>query len=501
VGLVCAVFFIILSVSGVLLMHYDSFGFNNVVVSGNFLPDKYFQLAAHKRSIQAINATTNGVLFIGTDYGLYRSRDAGKTWTQLEQGMFNQNIHVLAIDPKDNDVLYAGTSGGIFKTEDGGDHWNDWFDAASGLTNSEVNDLVIHPTGSEILFAATEGGLFISEDAGESWELMFGGEGLAKEMPVKLVRLSSVNSRDIYIASENGMYRSNHEEKRWTPVWASQVSNVLSMVSLKTDPEFFYIGTSKGLFKSFNRGRNWVKDKVLTAVPSLLVNPKDITSLTLTTGKKIFVSQDGGDTWKPVKTHPTHASSSGLSINLIFQIQAPSPVLLAGTTSGLFLSRDGDDHWEEAELSNSVKNTSSNVREMDLVKLITEIHTGRFFGNYFMLLVDLATLGLIVLVISGIRLGLNRNNKKRLKKSASASEDKEEILINVQETTEDLYNESTEIHDMIEHISTHLEKCKSIYMTKEKKEIEEIDRHITILDKKMHQLIRRIGEFEKYTEN
>jgi photosystem II stability/assembly factor-like uncharacterized protein len=501
VGLVCAAFFIILSVSGVLLMHYDSFGFNNVVVSGNFLPDKYFQLAAHKRSIQAINATKSGTLFIGTDYGLYRSRDAGKTWAQLEQGLFNQNIHALAIDPKDNNILYAGTSGGIFKTEDGGDHWTDWFDAASGLTNGEVNDLVIHPTDSEILFAATQGGLFHSDDAGESWELLFDGEGVAKEMPVKLVRLSSVDPRDIYIASEDKIYRGNHEKKRWVPVWASQVSNVLSMVSLKTDPEFFYIGTQKGLFKSFNRGRNWVKDKTIKAVPSLLVNPKDITNLTLTTGNKIFVSQDGGDTWQPLKTHPTQASSSGQSINLIFQTQTPSPVLLVGTDSGLLLSRDGGNLWVETELSNSVKNTSSNVREMDLVKLITEIHTGRFFGNYFMLLVDLATLGLILLVVSGFRLGLNRNKKIQLNKSAAASEDKEEILINVQETTNDLYDESTEIHDMIEHISTHLEKCKNIYMTKEKKEIEEIDKHITILDKKMHQLIRRIGEFEKYSEN
>jgi photosystem II stability/assembly factor-like uncharacterized protein len=498
VGLVCAAFFVVLSISGVLLMHYDTFGFNNVVVSGNFLPDKYFQLAANKRSIQAITATKSGTLFVGTDYGLYRSNDAGKTWTQLEQGMFNQNIHVIAIDPKDEDILYAGTSGGVFKTEDGGDHWTDWFDAASGLTNGEVNDLVIHPADSEILFAATEGGLFHSDDAGESWELLFDGEGVAKEMSVQLVRLSSVDPRDIYIASEHGMYRSNNDEKRWVPVWASQIANVLSMVSLKTDPEFFYIGTRKGLFKSFNRGRNWVQDKTIKAVPSLLVNPKDITNLTVAAGKKILVSQDGGDTWQPLKTHPAKAA---LSIARIFQTQSPSPVLLAGTASGLFLSRDGGGHWEEPELSNSVKNASANVREMDLVKLITEIHTGRFFGNYFMLLVDLATLGLIVLVISGIRLVLNRNKIRRQKNMPPVSEDEEELLINVQETAGDLYTESTEIHDMIEHISNHLEKCKTIYMTKEKKEIAEIDRHITTLDKKMHQLMRRIGEFEKYSQS
>lgn len=482
-------------------MHYDSFGLNHVVVSGKFLPDKYFQLAVSKRSIQAITATANGTLYVGTDYGLYRSQDEGKTWAQIEQGLFNQNIHALAIDPSDNSILYAGTSGGIFKTEDGGDHWSDWFDASSGLTNGEVNDLVIHPDDSEKLFAATEGGLFFSEDAGDSWELLFGGEGTEKGIPIKLVLLSSVDPGVIYIASENGMYRRNGQNK-WESIWKNQISDVLSMVSLNTDPEFFYIGSRKGLFKSFDHGRNWVKDKNIAAAPSLIVNPRKITSLTVTTGKNIFVSEDGGDSWEPVKSNPEQLTSSGpATITRIFQTTSPSPVLLAGTVSGLFLSRDGGNHWQEPELSKSGKDLSSEERKMDLVKLITEIHTGRFFGNYFMLLVDLATLGLILLILSGIWVGVIRNRVKRRKKDEPVEELEEELLINVQETADDLYNESNEIHDMIEHISNHLEKCKTIYMSKEKKEIEQIDRHITTLDKKMHYLMRRIGEFEKFSQN
>jgi len=501
VGFVCAVFFIILSISGVLLMHYESFGLNKVVVSGKFLPDKYFQLAAAKRSIQAISATENGTLFVGTDYGLYRSRDEGETWTQLDQGLFNQNIHVLAVDPVENDVVYAGTAGGIFKTENGGDHWTDWFDASSGLTNGEVNDLVIHPDDSVRLFAATEGGLFYSEDAGDSWELIFGGEDIGKGVPVKLVRLSSVDPSVIHIVSENGMYRKNGGEE-WEPIWKNQISEVLSMVSLKTDPEFIYVGTRNGLFKSFNRGRNWVKDKNITTAPSLLVNPSNIANLMVTTGKKIFVSGDGGDSWKPVKSNPKQQSSSGpVTITRIYQTTSPSSVLLAGTTSGLFLSRDGGDHWQEPELSNSGNNSSPEERKMDLVKLITEIHTGRFFGNYFMLLVDLATLGLVLLVFSGIKIGLNQNKIKRRKKEKPTEELEVDLLVNVQETAGDLNHESHEIHDMIEHIGNHLEKCKTIYMRKEKKEIEEIGRHITTLDKKMHHLMRRIGEFEDFSQN
>ncbi len=483
-------------------MHYDGLGLNNVVVSGKFLPDKYFKLAAHKRTVQVINATNHGALFVGTDYGLYRSRDDGNTWAHLEQGMFNQNIHALAIDPRDPDTLYAGTSGGIFKTEDGGDHWTDWFDASSGLSNGEINDLAIHPDNPEILYAATQGGLFYSDDAGDSWELLFGGKGVRKDIPIKRVRLSSVDPDDIYIASENGMYRSNHDRNQWEPTWADRISEVLSMVSLKTDPEFFYIGTRNGLFKSFNRGRNWVKDKHFKTVPSLIVDPNNIARLTISNGKKILVSKDGGDSWKPMKFKPAQRSSSGaVTIKKVFQTQTPSPFLVAGTTAGLFISRDGGAHWQEQELSNSAKGSSSDARKMDLVKLITEIHTGRFFGNYFMLLVDLATLGLVLLVISGIWVGMNRKKLRRQKKDSPTEDVEEDLLINVQETADDLYNETNEIHDMIEHISNHLEKCKTVYMSQEKKEIEEIDRHIITLDKKMHHLMQRIGEIEKFTRN
>ena len=52
------------------------------------------------------------------------------------------------------------------------------------------------------------------------------------------------------------MYRSKEGEEKWEPIWKNQISDVLSMVSLKTDPEFFYIGTRQGLFKSVIAGRH-----------------------------------------------------------------------------------------------------------------------------------------------------------------------------------------------------------------------------------------------------
>jgi photosystem II stability/assembly factor-like uncharacterized protein len=506
IGLVCSVFFIILSLSGFILMHYEGLGLNKVEVSGRFLPDKYFQVAISKRNIHSIAATPDGSIYVGTDHGLFRSNDSGKSWVELEQGLFHKNIRTLAVDPVESNIIYAGTPGGIFKTEDGGDHWTDWFDASSGLGNSEVNDIAIHPEENYKIFAATQGGLFLSDDAGDSWQIIFGAGEREKDIPVNLIRLSALDPGTMYIGTANEFYRSMDSGKTWESVWENRFANAFSLVSVKTDPEFFYIGTEGGLFKSFNQGRNWVKDdnNDIHHVSSLIVNPDNISELTISAGEKIFVSQDGGDLWKPMKFDPDNSSgglfsSAKQQFTRIYRPHASSPVLIAGTTAGLFLSNDDGKHWREQELSN-VSNQPQE-RKMDLVKLFTEIHTGRFFGSYFVLLVDLATLGLILLVISGIWVGITRNKIKRGKKNQPIGELETELLINVQETADDLSVETNEIHDMIEHISNHLEKCKSIYMSKEKKEIEEIDRHITTLDKKMHNLMQRIGEFEKFSEN
>ena len=94
-----------------------------------------------------------------------------------------------------------------------------------------------------------------------------------------------------------------------------------------------------------------------------------------------------------------------------------------------------------------------------------------------------------------------RNMIKKRKQAGEREELETDLIIDIQETADDLSHESMEIHDMIEHIGNHLDKCKTIYLNKEKKEIEEIDRHITTLDKKMHHLMERIGEFERTSQN
>jgi photosystem II stability/assembly factor-like uncharacterized protein len=472
-------------------MHPEEFGIQKAQITGKYLPSKYFNVQGANLRIQAIlvPSSVSHTIFVGTNIGVYRSQNLGSTWKQINQGLFDQNIRTLSLHPDSPKTIYAGTALGIFKSEDEGENWNEWIDESSGLTNPKIHDLSIDTQDSDILFAATEGGIFKSLDSGESWDVLY------EEARVLQIETSSVNPQIIYAVTAKNVIRSNDGGNNWKGVWQDDVKNPLSILALNIDPEFLYSGTQTGLLKSFNTGRNWVKDKNFSSAPVTAgyVYGNNISHLLFGSGEKIFRSKDGGDSWFPLAPL-VFGRNEGTSItHTLTQIETLGErTVLAGTTSGLFISKDEGRSWENINLSGAANQLSPSEMKMDVVKIITEIHNGRFFGSYFILLVDIATLGLIFLTLSGFLIAYYQSRVK--KKKSLQSEPNE--AIQRQETADELTVESEEIHDMIEHITEHIEKCRLVYMDQEKKEISEVSRHLTTLDKKMHSMMERLKELE-----
>ena len=487
-------------------MHHDTFGLNNMEISGKFLPSKYFKVVSSEPEIQdiAVSGAPTYSIFIATLEGLYKSNDGGKSWAQLRKGLMNEKVRSVVINQKNPQIVYAGTAKGIFKSEDGGENWTDWFEESSGLNHIDINDLAINPQNSDIIFAGTSAGLFISKDEGDSWELSFDGGLYRDSKDIRFIRISP-NSKNIYLGTNKFLFKSSDGGSSWERKWENEFSDAIDMVALDTDPEFLYVGTKKGLYKSFNRGITWEKDKEMKSetIQTTHVSHLNQSIIYLATENKILHSENGGDHWEPTKWIADSDKPKAQLKNLVI-IPEPlgnmgKPKLIAGTTSGIYISIDGGENWTHPNLVDAAHATPREDKKMDMVKLMTEIHTGRFFGSYFYLLVDLATLGLIFLIISGARIALYRTNLAKIK---NEKEDVEvEKILDIQKTADDLSNESQEIHDMIEHITEHLGKCKTVYMKKEKKEIEKINGHVVIIDKKMHSLMERIEEFEKLSHN
>src|SRR5438132_9998573 len=86
---------------------------------------------------------------------IFRTRDAGATWTEITNGIpENENVDVVREDPERKGLLFAGTERAVYVSFDDGDHWQS---LRLNMRASSVRDLII--TGDD-LCAATHGRAF-----------------------------------------------------------------------------------------------------------------------------------------------------------------------------------------------------------------------------------------------------------------------------------------------------------------------------------------------------
>ena len=97
-------------------------------------------------AINAIIATPQGLLLVGSSGGAYRSTDGGSTWRKLALG---NDVRDLAFHPQDERLLYAGVAGeGVFRSTDGGETWKA---LNKGLDNIRVRTLALDPLQPKVL--------------------------------------------------------------------------------------------------------------------------------------------------------------------------------------------------------------------------------------------------------------------------------------------------------------------------------------------------------------
>ena len=113
-------------------------------------------LAAHRDPV-------SGRLFVGTEMGVFRSDDEGKTWTIRVEGLPYLTVKRFF---QAGSRVFAASGTQTFYTDDSGDNWSE----SQGLPPLEIVSLS-HAPGSKILFAsdATIGYLFTSPDNGTTW--------------------------------------------------------------------------------------------------------------------------------------------------------------------------------------------------------------------------------------------------------------------------------------------------------------------------------------------
>ena len=269
--------------------------------------------------------------------GMYKSTDAGQTWTHL--GLRDaQQIPKIAIDPKNPDRLFVAALGhpygpnqerGIFRSTDGGKT----FDRVLFKDeNTGGKDVDIDPSNPDIVYATlweqrqgpwengawdgTNGGIFKSIDGGATWKQL--KQGLPDGIVDAELAIAPSNPRRIYTTVEaagsgTGLYRSDDAGETWVRSTTdrrptSRINEVVPHVNPK-DADTLIV-TDVVSHKSTDGGKTFVPFKGAPGGDdnqNLWWNPNDTNIMLLVVDQGAVVTLNGGQTWSSWFTQPTAA--------------------------------------------------------------------------------------------------------------------------------------------------------------------------------------------------
>lgn len=93
---------------------------------------------------------------------VYRTNDRGKSWVNIGKGLPERgSAHTIAEDHEDPDLLFVGTEFGLYVTRDGGEKWHKM---TGGLPTIAVRDLEVQRRENDLVIATFGRGIFILDD-------------------------------------------------------------------------------------------------------------------------------------------------------------------------------------------------------------------------------------------------------------------------------------------------------------------------------------------------
>jgi photosystem II stability/assembly factor-like uncharacterized protein len=265
--------------------------------------------------------------------GMYKSTDAGKTWSFIGLPDTGQ-IATVRVDPSNPDIVYVAAQGnpfkanperGVYKTTDGGKTWQLVLHISD---TAGATDLEIQPGHPNVLFAcmwhalrrpwtiisgAMEGGIYKSTDSGEHWTKLGGG------LPTGLfgrsnVAVTNANPNRLYALIEakpgEGLYRSEDAGATWTLInHSTEISTrPFYYTTLGADPnnaDIVWLG-DEGWFKSTDAGVTFKRMPIPHGDNhDVWINPNNSMYMIQGDDGGATVSLDGGYTWTPQNNQPT----------------------------------------------------------------------------------------------------------------------------------------------------------------------------------------------------
>jgi photosystem II stability/assembly factor-like uncharacterized protein len=347
----------------------------------------------------AIHPQNEQIIYVGySQGGVFKTTDGGLNWSPIFDQQTSLSIGDIELDPQNPNIIYVGTGdpnigfysqvgNGLWKSEDAGATWT-----YLGLKEQRIiSRIEVNPTNPNELFAATMGvpfvrnnqrGLYKSIDGGKTWQQKL---FVSDSCGVIDFVMNPQNPKIIYAATWNrirnnsvsliggqdaGIYKTIDGGDNWTKLGGGLPTGSFSRVNLaiyEKNPNIllsvFVNSTSlnhEGIYKSQDAGNTWEQiptDFQLNGLPGSALggfgwyfgrvkfNPNDPNDFYLL-GVDLWRTKDNGNNWDMAtpfwSSYEVHADKHDL-------VYTPSGKILLATDGGLYRSDDDTETWADIE--------------------------------------------------------------------------------------------------------------------------------------------------------
>jgi len=323
----------------------------------------------------AVHPTNRKIWYVATaSGGLWKTTNAGTTFSPIFDDQSSYSIGVVVIDPKNPNVVWVGTGennaqrsvsygDGVYQSIDGGRTWQN-----VGLKESEhIGKILIDPRNSDVVYVAAQGpvfkgggdrGLYKTTDGGKTWtKVLDGGEwgGVADVVmdlrrPDVLIASTWQRTRRQwgYIAGgpESGLHRSTDGGATWNKVQRGLPTEELGRIGLAispANPDVVYAiieaaNRRGGFYRSTDNGVNWERRSDHNTIglyyAEIFADPKDVDRV-YSMDVRTMITEDGGRSFRALGERNKHVDNHSVWID-----PDDTEHLIIGCDGGLYESFD-----------------------------------------------------------------------------------------------------------------------------------------------------------------
>ncbi|MFP3942129.1 MAG: WD40/YVTN/BNR-like repeat-containing protein, partial [Thermoanaerobaculia bacterium] len=315
--------------------------------------------------------------------GVWKTTNAGTTWTPIFDHEGSYSIGCLTLDPNDPDTIWVGTGenvggrhvgygDGVYRSRDGGASWEHL-----GLEDSEhIGSISIDPRDSDVVYVAAQGplwsaggerGLYKTTDGGESWEKLLGDEEytgvneavMNPEDPDVLYAATHQRYRNVAALIDGGPGSGIHKTTDGGETWRELTKGLpqedmgrIGLALSPQDPDVVYATIELarregGFYRSTDGGASWEKRNDYISggtgphyYQELYASPHQKDRV-YQADVRMQVTHDGGKTFESADGQNKHSDNHALAF-----VPDDPDYLLAGTDGGLYESFDLGETWK-----------------------------------------------------------------------------------------------------------------------------------------------------------